>query len=332
MSFEYDEMMDVLKRFNKLKDAKQEKFLKRLLFDDDFVQWLFQPEQVPNLREKVSDFYIAFTKPRVIQVLLDIIDDTNPRKFTRSHTTFFYTVANMIIKANNDTAEEINKQRKEGEISNREAAKANEKLEAFNDMVADLLKAIRRINKVDAKELSRVTRLPKYLCYSALHSVPDYKYIDRYKIGFYLNNLLSSIYSEIEEFGNFERSIKWREFFKEIFGKDNVVEAATFILLEGVHRIDNYRNSEDVRDCWDSLTDFALRELNGAPDGTLSQMIELYIKRIDKMFANNSFDLRVNLLGISEAEFPHLVETVTKYSDKIKDILGRGKDEPKAAM
>jgi hypothetical protein len=102
------------------------------------------------------------------------------------------------------------------------------------------------------------------------------------------------------------------------------VDVATFVLLEGVHRIDKYRNSEDVRECWDSLTTFALKELNDSPEQVRQQMIELYIKRIDRMFSNKAFDLRVNLTDLDEDSFPKLVKTVDKYADKIVSILSRG--------
>ena len=80
-----------------------------------------------------------------------------------------------------------------------------------------------------------------------------------------------------------------------------------------------------MRECWDSLTTFALKELNDAPDQIRNQMIELYIKRIDKMFSSKSYDLRVNLLKIDDFSFPKLVDTIDKYADKITAIVSRGK-------
>ena len=52
-------------------------------------------------------------------------------------------------------------------------------------------------------------------------------------------------------------------------------------------------------------------------------MVELYIKRIDKMFANGSFDLRANLLTLSKELFPSLTKIVDRYSDKIQAIVER---------
>lgn len=324
--FDYDRTLRTLEEFGDLSEKKRFKFLRNLFYDDTFIEWLFQPKQVPNLNEMASALYVEFTRPKVIKAITEMVKDEGYSKFNRSHATFLYTLSNIAIQANNERAEETEKQRKAGELSNKEAQRLNEKIEKYNEYIADLLKVVRKIIKKDAVELAKESHLPKYICITAMHSVPEPQYIDRFKIGYYLNNLLNTVYSEIEQMGDFSEHVRWRTFFKEIFGKDNVVEVATFVLLEGVHRIDKYRNSEDVKNAWDSLTSFALQELNEAPEAIRSQMIELYIKRIDKMFANKAFDLRVNLLSINDKLFPKLVETVEKYTDKIESILSRGKE------
>lgn len=325
--FDYDTALRRLEEFGDLSEKKRTKFLRNLFYDETFLEWLFQPKQVPNLNEMVSALYNEFTRPKVIKTITEMIKDEGYSNFTRSHATFLYSLANIAIMTSNERVEETEKQRKAGDISNKEAQKINERIEKYNEYIADLLKVARKIIKKDAAELAKEAHLPKYICIAAYHSVPEPKYIDRFKIGYYLNNLLNTIYSEIEQNGEFSDHVRWRTFFKEIFGKDNVVEVATFILLEGVHRIDKYRNSEDVKSAWDSLTSFALNELNEAPEAIRNQMIELYIKRIDKMFANKAFDLRVDLLSINEKLFPKLVGSINKYAEKIESILTRGKDK-----
>ena len=323
--FDYDKTLEILEDFNELSERKAEKFLKSLFMDETFMEWLFQPKQVPNINDLVSALYVQFTKPRVIKAMSEMIEDVGHRDFTRSHSTFLYSICNIAIQGNNEKVTEIDKQRKAGDISNKESQRLNDKIEKFNSYIAALLKNAKKIIKKDAIELSKESRLPKYVCITALHSIPEYKYVDRFKIGFYLNNLLNSIYSEIEQMGGFPDNVRWKAFFKALFGKDNTVEVATFILLEGVHRIDKYSNSKDVKDAWDTLTSFALSELNDAPEAIRTQMIELYIKRIDKMFSNKTFDLRVDLMSINDRLFPKLVGTVDKYMEKIEAILTRGK-------
>lgn len=326
--FDYDYTIDALMKIEKMKAKKRSRFLKKLFLDEDFTEWLFQPKQqgTANLMTQVNDLYSALVKPKVIKSISDMVEDTGYREFNRSHATFLYTLANIAIESNAKTVTDINNQKKQGRLSNSEVKEFNEKIEKYNLYISRLIKTSKQIVKGDAKRLSRDSRLPLFICYNALYSVPETKYIDKFKIGYYLNNLLNSAYSDIDAYGEFNKiSVKWRHFFKEVFGKDNVVEVATFILLEGVHRIDKYKNSDDVRDCWDSLTEFALNELNDAPDTLRNQMLDLYIKRIDKMFANRSFDLRVDLLSINESLFPKLNSTISNYSEKIQNILSRGK-------
>lgn len=321
--FNYERALDVLRDFKHFSRKKRKKIIANLFFDEDFIEWLFQPEDIPNLAEVVGDFYAEFTKPQCMKAMIDCIDDEGIHEFDRCHATFLTTVANIAIQNNNDILEELEIARRAGDISRRESNGAASRIDDINGIVATLLKRARKIVKRDATRLSRDSRLPRYITISALTSIPDPKYIDTFKIGYYLNNLFSTIYSDVEENGEFEEGVKWRVFFKEIFGKENVVEVATFILLEGVHRINKYENSSDVRECWDTLTVFALNELNDAPTQLRNQMIELYIKRLDKMFSNHAFDLRVNLLKLDDELFPKLVDTINKYADKIVNILKR---------
>lgn len=321
--FNYERALDVLRDFKRFSRKKRRKVIANLFFDDDFMEWLFQPEDIPNLAEVVGDFYAEFTKPQTMQAMIDCIDYEGIHEFDRCHATFLTTVANIAIQNNNDVLEELEIARKAGDISRKSSNEAVDRIDDINGIVATLLKRSRKIIKRDAVKLSRDSRLPRYITISALTSIPDPKYIDTFKIGYYLNNLFTTIYSDVEENGEFEEGVKWRVFFKEIFGKENVVEVATFILLEGVHRINKYDNSRDVKECWDTLTMFALNELNDAPTQLRNQMIELYIKRLDKMFSNKAFDLRVNLLKLDDDLFPKLVDTINKYADKIVSILKR---------
>lgn len=322
--FDYDDSLRILEDFPKMKEKKQQKVLKNLMFDDSFIEWLFQPKPEANITEKVNAMYIIFTKPKVVRSLADMISDIGYNEFGRSHATFLYSICNIAIQSNNDRIIEINRQRKNNELSSKEAQEILDKVEKYNKYIAELLRCVKKIVKRDAKQLARDAHLPKNVCSLAFHSVPEPKYVDRYRIGYYLNNLLNDIYSEVDATGGFENETRWKPFFKTIFGNDNIIEAATFILLEGVHRIDKYDSSKQVRACWDSLTTFALKELNDAPDALRSQMLELYIKRIDKMFSNKAFDLRVNLLSVDDNTFPKLVDSISKYADKIQDILKRG--------
>lgn len=324
--FDYDEVLENLQDFNKLNPKKRRKMIRKLFFDESFIKWLYQPEKVANLTELVSDLYEEFTKKIVMDAIIDVVKEEGYYEFNNSHATFIFSIANIAIESNNDALKEAHQQKKDGEISARDYKTIVSRVEEINESVAKLIKLARKIVKRKASEIARESNLPKYIAVAALTTVPEPKYVNRYQIGIYLNSLFNTIYSDVNENGEFDKNVRWRTFFKEIFGKDNVIEVATFILLEGVHRIDRYANSKDVRVCWDSLTSFALKELNDAPNALREQMIELYIKRIDKMFNNKSVDLRVDLTDLNERVFPNLVKTIERYTDKICDILSRGKD------
>lgn len=322
--FDYEKIMDFLESTEKMSPKKARSKMLRMMENEDFFHWLFHPAPNPRLNDMVTDLYVQLTRPINIRYMIEMLERESFRDFNRSQATFLFSICNIAIASNNEKIDEIKRKRKKDEISGREASRLMDKVEKTNRDITRLLKLTKKIVKPDAKKLSRYTKLPLYTCMTALYSVPETKYVDRVRIGYYLNTLLNDIYSEVEENGEFGRRVYWRDFFKEIFGKNNTVEVATFILLEGVHRIEKYRDSDAVKDCWNSLTNFALKELNDSPEQIRQQMLELYIKRIDQMFANKSYDLRVNLLNDDlEFSFPNVFRTVKKYYNKIKEILDR---------
>ena len=321
------EITEVLYDFNRLNRKKRRKFISRLLFDKDFIKWLFQPEKSPTLSQDVEELYKGLTQTTTLDAILEAIEYAGYSKFNRSHATFITTVCNIAIERNNKDCHERDKARRDYEVSRTRLRPWGNAIDESNELIVKLLKRAKRIIKKDAYETARDARLPKYIAIAAYTSIPEPKYVDRFKIGFYLNNLLNTIYSDVEEHGEFLETVRWKDFFEDIFGANNVVECATFILLEGVHRIDKYRNSEDVCICWDTLTDFALSQLNKAPDNMREQMVELYLKRLDKMFSNKAFDLRTNLLEVPKMIWPNLWKTVQKYADRLLEILKRGCDD-----
>ena len=119
--FDYDKTLRVLEDFKHLSSKKQKKVIKSLFYDDTFIEWLFQPKQVPNLKETVSAMYEQFTKPMVMEAMVEAVKDEGYREFTRSHATFMFSVANIAIQGNNDMLEEIAQKKKDGDISSKEA-------------------------------------------------------------------------------------------------------------------------------------------------------------------------------------------------------------------
>jgi hypothetical protein len=138
---------------------------------------------------------------------------------------------------------------------------------------------------------------------------------------------MPKIYGYVEDTEPFSRLLdtlfgkekSYSELFTYLFGEDKLCDVAMFVLLEGVHRLNKY-NNPDIRKVWDSITDWALHQLESSPEILRNQMIELYIKKVSKMFENDSYDLRCDLLKLSKDLFPNLVASIDKYRTKIKEI------------
>jgi hypothetical protein len=320
-NLDYKEVSEALMKINECKSKKPKRTIKKILENKDFMESLFKPKPSPTITEEINTLYEEITKNKCIEAINVFIEKYGVKDLNRTHATFFYSIANLSLQKNNEKLNKFAAEKKSDKISNKDYEKLSEKIKENNKNIIKLLSNLKFIIRGEAKDISKKTNIPKYICITALHSVPETELIDRFKIGFYLNNLLNLVYSEIESKGEFNKAPNWKRFFKFLFGEEGVVEAATFILLEGVHRIDKYKGSSSVIECWNSLTDFALKELDEAPDSIRNQMIELYIKRIAKMFANGKFDLRVDLLSIDKSIFSKLGSSIENYSDKIKAIL-----------
>lgn len=316
----------VTKKLASDKTGKQKttEILEDMIYSKDFAEFLFKPKGIPNLTEVVSQFYAAMSRPQVIKCLVNFITSEGYDEFNRTQATFFYSVASMALESNNERAEENSKKKKSGQISNKEFNETNDKIEEYNKYVKKLFKCAKKIVKKSAYNLSEDSRIPEKLCRTACYMVPETEDVDRYKIGRFLDSLLTEFYDQIDK-NNYRipDNANWKAFFKKLFGKDNLAEVATFLLLEGHNRRDAYDTNSAVIECWDSLTEFALEQMNAAPEQIRDQMLELYLKRISRMFSNGTYELRVDLLSLpkSDSKFPQLASSINKYADKLKAIL-----------
>ena len=295
-----------------------------MMNDKEFMEFLFKPKGITNLTEVVSNFYSAMTRHVVIKNLVKYIKREDYDAFDSSHATFFYSLSNMALETLNELADEWRNKRKSGDVSNKEYKAMMAKIEDGYEYAEELFRQVKKIVKKKAKNLAADSHLDAHLCRIACYTIPEEEYIDRYKIGKFLDNLLTEMYSTIdrENITDFE-DINWKVFFKRLFGKDNLAEVATFLLLEGHNRRDLYSTKSNVIRCWDSLTEFALQQLNAAPESIRDQLLELYIKRITRMFSNGTYELRVNILDIinMSSKFPQLADSVKKYSSKLREAM-----------
>ena len=52
-------------------------------------------------------------------------------------------------------------------------------------------------------------------------------------------------------------------------------------------------------------------------------MLDLYVKKITKMFRNKTYDLRVDMRALNKLDLPNLVSTIQDegYDKKISDVI-----------
>lgn len=345
-----EKILRKIERIGNMGTKERAKFFERLLKNGDFMKFLFDPftnekdpAQKKILSDQVQEMYNMFSLQESIEAFNKMLKNQGEsssndfyeysfypketRTMGRSQATFLNSIANIALEEMNSTLRDATKKKTKGDITSAEARDIADDMDEYKSEIQKLLKRIKKLIREDVKSIYKKTGMPEEIIRIALVNVPDPKYVNRYKLVFYMNNVLNLIYETAYHMeGNECRNINaktWVRFFKEIFGEDNVVECATFILLEGVNRYDKYRDSQNVKKIWDSLTDFALSSLDAAPEKLRTQMMDLYTKRIEKMFKNNSYDLRVDLRSLSKIDYPHLFETASKYIGIISNIINK---------
>jgi hypothetical protein len=336
--FNIEEVIDALNS----KDAgylfaggKRKRTMMRILDTKEFHEWLFNPpSDEKNLAGSIEALYAEFGKLENLERLDKILSDAEEDdfKYARSVATFASSIAAFTLDVTPMAINEAKADMNNGKLTKSAYQDARAQGEHIMELAEDVMSAARGLVEYRAGKLANKTGLPKKFCKSAFTTCPDATFIPKFRIGYWLMNILSELYAlaekEPEKFtkGYFNGTPKynWEKFFSELFGEENVVECSSYIILEGIKRISTYK-SEKVESIWRSLTAFALRNLEEAPSGVREHMLELYLKRLDTMFSNETYELRVNLLELDKKDYPELVETISKYSDKIRSLITREK-------
>ncbi len=326
--FDYDKLAKKLGKFNELSNKKQGKVLETIFCSNDFREWFYgigeNAEAQPMTKPMVNKIFTSLATPVALKRVTKFIGSKTYEDFDHTACSIAFLVVEQAIEISNHANGEISDSYKNGELAAKEAKKYKAKSEQYSEYVADLMNALKDKAKPDVKEICKKTNLPKSLVFTTYYMVPGRKYIPKHKIGMYVNQLLQEIYKWTGNTGIDDiASIRWGSYFGNFFGSEMTSSAAISILLEGVRRIDAYRDSDhfdDVREVWDSLTNFAMTELDKAPENVRRQMIEIYVKRIDRIFRNgNGPRLRVDMLNIP-ATFQNLADTVSRYTERISRI------------
>ena len=326
--FDYDKLAKKLGKFNDLSNKKQSKVLETIFCSEEFRDWFYgvgeNANDQPMTKPMVNKIFSSLAAPQVMKRATKFVKNKTSEEFDHNACSIAFLVVEQAIETSNNASREISESYKNGELASKEAKNYKAKSEQYNEYIANFMDALKDKARPEVKEICKKTNLPKGLVFTTYFMIPGRKYIPKHKIGMYVNQLLQEIYkwtgnSGIEDI----HSIKWGSYFGNFFGSEMTSSAAISILLEGVRRIDAYRDTEhfdDVRAVWDSLTNFAMTELDKAPEAVRRQMIEIYVKRIDRIFRNgNGPRLRVDMLNIPNS-FQNLAETVSHYTDRISRI------------
>ena len=327
----YEKAISKLEKFTELNKEKQVKLLKKILTDDEMLKWQFDPGQnkQPYTGEMFNKLYRARAMPAALKSYAPMLNRYGKETFTRSSIVLLHTVLTYALEIHNSMIESY-----KNEVSttgaNKETKDMKNRVEKYAEHLDSLKGVIQKLVKPWLKSLSSDTGLSRDIIFKALMVAPEVKYIPQQRITSTTVHLLEEIYFEanISGFPAKGSGVHWKPLFKTIFGIENIPSVAVSILLEGAHHIDKYRESDNlicVRDCWDSLTKFALNELEECPDKVRSQMIELYLKKAGNLIKRRNgrpTDLRVNLTRLPN-EFRNVIRTVDFYKNQFDSIAGK---------
>ena len=327
----YEKAISKLEKFTELSKEKQVKLLKKILTDDEMLKWQFDPGQnkQPYTGEMFNKLYKAMAMPAALKSYEPMLNRYGKETFTRSSIVILHTVLTYALEIHNSMIESY-KNEVSATGANKETKDMKNRVEKYAEHLDSLKGVIQKLVKPWLKSLSSDTGLSRDIIFKALMVAPEVKYIPQQRITSTTVHLLEEIYSEanISGFPAKGSGVHWKPLFKTIFGVENIPSVAVSILLEGAHHIDKYRESDNlicVRDCWDSLTKFALNELEECPDKVRSQMIELYLKKAENLINRRNgrpTDLRVNLTRLPN-EFRNIIRTVDFYKNQFDSIAGK---------
>ena len=327
--FSYKELITFLKEIDEYGEKKRRKILNSYLRSDDFYGWLFKPTQndqkvTVDINQMMSDMYNEFCRKKVMKAINDTIDYYGPDQYDRSAATLLFSIVRFALDAIDERTAASVAAFERGDISRSQRKDEMDTINKYATVVSKLNDYCNKIVAHDAKLIERETDLPREIAKCILKCVPDKKFIEKYKVSTFTNIVLNELYSNINDYAEEISEVDWKPFFRELFGKENTLDVATFILLEGRHRIKGMKG-RSLDYVWESLTSYALEELDKADLNSRNQMIELYIKRLAKMIKNGTFDVRIDLLSLSEKKFPNLTKSIREYKTQIEDILNTDK-------
>lgn len=302
--------------------------LMMMITSRSFIRAVISPRVEKDEKAHTSDLIVAIydytTRPSIIRAIARYLEEHSLVSTDRDVAVFFVSLVNLGMSEMNTRAQDIGNRRDHRDINDEEYDHIMRKFEQYQEDLETILAAARKIIRPEARMLNRSSGIPKKLCQSGLYTVPSENILDAYKIGYYLDLLLNNIYGFVDMTGglvDFQREVNWSRYFARVFGARRLPDVASLIMLESPDRITQYKNQPAaVRDCWDSLTEWALRNLNSQSSDVRDHMIELFLKRVSKRLDKWGFNTRIDLRKIDDYRFSDLAHTVKKYWDRLDEM------------
>ena len=329
--FDYEK---VIKKLSKSEDdyskKKRKKLFTNLFHSDEFKEWIYgininEKDRDKDTREDLELFLDVISKPINIKSFISYMNDTNFDDFDHTCACIAYMFLENSVDTLNHLKNDMNERYRNGSLNSKNVKLYEEKANAYSKLIEKMAETITDKVSPDVKRISKRANLPKNFIRSLYFIVPGTRFVPKYRIGTYMDYILKEIYTYTGKNGLENISlINWHNYFEDVFNPKQTGSTAIAILMEGVRRIDDYQDLEyfdNVREIWDSLTDYAMREMDSLPEGVRRQMIEIYMKKIDKVFRNgHGPTLRVNLLQVP-VEYENLANTMNRYMHRLSKII-----------
>ena len=321
-------IMDQLTHSKNINSINRERLMYALT-RRQFIATLISPqtnskEEKAKAGDLIVSVYHRATRPTIIHAIAKFLEEHSYAGFNRNVAVFFVSLVNLGMSEMNTRAQDIGNRRDHHDIDDDEYERMMRKFERYQEDLETILSTARRIIRADARNLNRISGVPKKLCQSGLYTVPDPTLLDNYKIGYYLDLLLNNIYGFVDMTGglvDFRTEVNWSMYFAKIFGNTKLPDVASLIMLESPDRINQYKNhAAGVGDRWDSLTVWALKNLNSQSSDVREHMIELFLKRVNRRLDKWGLNTRVDLRKIDNIRFGDLYDTVKKYWGRIEEM------------
>lgn len=306
--------------------------------DPSFARGIFAPGNQEEVRKYQTEMFAIIITKRCMRALIQVFEIEDPETFDRNVAAFVYCVA---TRATTEYHKRMSTLRSEetkidhgnsNHLSRAELNRLNDQVDEMGERISTLVDISKKIVKHDAKKIARESGLDRGFVAAALCFAPK-QYIEKYQIGYFMSVFCKGLYQYVFDTKMETADIRWKPMIREYIGDKFIYEAAISIILEGCGRIKNFMDKNTgakdpyVKECWDSLTRWALKVLESSTSDEQKHMLSLYIKKLQKNLLNGQDDLRLDLLRLPEDQYPNLVEMIDEFRGKITDVMNMASDK-----